>query len=45
MTELVDAARVDHTLRWLLRRFVDDAWIDQRLMRPPVRTRRSAATE
>lgn len=24
--------RIDHTLRWLLRRFVDPAWIDQRLM-------------
>ncbi len=26
-----DAAQVDHTLRWLLRRFVDDAWINRRL--------------
>ena len=25
------AARVDHTLRWLLRRFVDPGWIDERL--------------
>ena len=28
--ELV-ATRIDHTLRWLLRRFVDAGWIDQRL--------------
>ena len=25
------AARMDHTLRWLLRRFVDPGWIDERL--------------
>ena len=27
-------ARVEHFLRWLLRRFVDPIWIDQRLERP-----------
>ncbi len=25
------AGRIDHTLKWLLRRFVDPAWIDQRI--------------
>jgi hypothetical protein len=29
------AARIDHTLRWLLRRFVDDAWLNARLGPPP----------
>jgi hypothetical protein len=28
-----DEARVNHTLRWLLRRFVDDTWIDARVGR------------
>lgn len=26
-----DEPRMDHTMRWLLRRFVDDAWIDARV--------------
>jgi hypothetical protein len=29
----IDAAKVDHTMRWLLRRFVDDEWIDARIHR------------
>ena len=28
--------RADRSLRWLLRRFVDDAWIDRRLSSPPI---------
>ncbi|MBX3443152.1 MAG: hypothetical protein KF774_12170 [Planctomyces sp.] len=28
-----DLPRIDHTSRWLLQRFVDDAWIDARLSR------------
>jgi hypothetical protein len=31
--------RVEHILRWLLRRFVDDAWIAERLL-PPQSDRR-----
>jgi hypothetical protein len=27
-------ARFDHTIRWLLRRFVDPEWIDERLCSP-----------
>jgi hypothetical protein len=26
--------QIEHTLRWLLRRFVDPEWIDARLSRP-----------
>jgi hypothetical protein len=26
-----NASQIDHTMRWLLRRFVDDEWIDRRL--------------
>jgi hypothetical protein len=29
------AERIDHTLRWLLRRFVDDRWLDARLGTEP----------
>jgi hypothetical protein len=29
-----EEARVNHTLKWLLRRFVDDQWIDARVGRP-----------
>jgi len=28
---LVNAEQIDHTMRWLLRRFVDDEWINRRL--------------
>jgi len=27
---ILDARKIDHTLRWLLRRFVDDEWINRR---------------
>jgi hypothetical protein len=30
-TRAQTATRVEHTVRWLLRRFVDDAWIDARI--------------
>lgn len=31
VTRAQTATRIEHTLRWLLRRFVDDAWIDARI--------------
>ena len=29
------AVRIDHTLRWLMRRFVNDPWLEARLGPPP----------
>jgi hypothetical protein len=31
----IEAEQIDHTLRWLLRRFVDPEWIDARLAQRP----------